>query len=312
MLTPAPGKSEKSVTVSIPPGSSVRQIAGILDEAGLVKEDIRFLIIAKVSGLAAKLPAGEFALPTGRKPLELLRDLAAAKPVLHSVTIPEGWNRFEIAAAMEDNGWCSRDEFLQLTEDPKFIERFGFGDLTSLEGYLFPDTYFMTRSEFQAEKIIAVMVNRFQKIWKEIVPAGTAGVDRNRTVILASIVEKETGASTERAKIAGVFVNRLRTGMKLQSDPTVIYGVENFSGPITKKQLQTSTPYNTYVIPGLPQGPICSPGRESLLAVLQPEDHKFFYFVSQNDGTHYFSRSLKEHNRAVRKYQRKKSAKEGK
>jgi len=311
-LTPAGNKAEKEATVIIPQGSSVKQIAGILEQAGLVNADLRFMIIARVSGLAGKLPAGEFNLPTGQLPYTLLQALAEAKPVIHAITIPEGWNRSEIAAALEQNGWCGGDEFLKLTENKEFLQAAGLGELENLEGYLFPDTYFLTRNEFQVERIALLFLDRFKQVWQELLKDEQEEVDQQKIVILASIVEKETGSAGERAKIAGVFLNRLQLGMKLQSDPTVIYGIDNFIGPITRQQLQTPTPYNTYIIPDLPKGPICSPGRDALEAVLHPEIHKYLYFVSQNDGTHYFSKSLLEHNRAVQKYQRKNSAKEGK
>ncbi|MCP3899414.1 MAG: endolytic transglycosylase MltG, partial [Desulfobacteraceae bacterium] len=150
-------------------------------------------------------------------------------------------------------------------------------------------------------------VGRFIDVWKGIkisMDGREMKFSLHQMVTLASIVEKETGAATERPRIASVFINRLTKGMPLQSDPTVIYGIENFSGDIKRRDLRTKTAYNTYVIPALPVGPICNPGKDSMVAVLKPAKEKYFYFVSKNNGTHHFSKSLKEHNRAVWKYQK--------
>jgi len=174
----------------------------------------------------------------------------------------------------------------------------------TLEGYLFPDTYFFPK-DVTVEKIISTMVLRFWSIfspaWKE--RAKHYGLTVHQVVTLASIIEKETGAAFERPLISSVFHNRLRKKMRLESDPTVIYGIKNFDGNLTRKHLKTRTPYNTYAIRGLPVGPIANPGRASLEAALFPEKTSFIYFVSKKDTTHHFSTNLKEHNRAVRKYQ---------
>ena len=149
-----------------------------------------------------------------------------------------------------------------------------------------------------------MMVNNFLAVWKEITADSTSDQVRQQILVLASIIEKETADPTERPLIARVFLNRLEKKMRLQSDPTVIYGLDNFSGNLTRKDLKEKTPYNTYTIPGLPPGPICNPGKESITAVLHPADAPYYYFVSKNDGTHYFSTTLREHNQAVRKYQK--------
>lgn len=301
--TPGPPGVQQEVVVIIPKGSSFQDISRILAESGLINPDIRFEILARWKKLAGRIHAGEFVLPTGKLPMELLEELTRARVRQHPVTIPEGLSAREIAAIFEQGGWSSREDFLELVEDDEFIQELGL-ELPSLEGYLYPDTYYLTRyPEFDARKIVKMMVDRFFQVWEELEP-GDAG--RHEAVILASIVEKETGSPDERARIASVFRNRLVSGMRLQSDPTVIYGIENFSGDITRKDLRNPTPYNTYVISGLPAGPICSPGRAALQAVLNPAQEEYFYFVSRNDGTHIFSKTLREHNRAVFKYQRKK------
>lgn len=312
LYSPAPQQGRESVTVDIPRGSSVKAIGVILEENGLIKADFRFLLLARFSGYGTRLQAGEFALPTGKKPQELLHFLATAKPVQYGVTIPEGLRVEEIAEIFSLGGWCDREQFIALSRNKQFLNDLGLGNLTSLEGYLFPDTYYFTKGAFGATLIITRMVSRFTSVWQQLTVGLGEIPDQLQTVTLASIVEKETGAAEERGHIAGVFHNRLQKGMRLQSDPTVIYGTRKFGAPITRKDLQHPTPYNTYTLPGLPVGPICNPGRAALAAVLTPLPTKNLYFVAKNDGTHQFSVSLKEHNRAVLKYQRKKTAKKGK
>lgn len=303
---------EQDVVVVIPQGSSVRYIGKILAESDLIKEDIRFLLLAKFSGYGKRLQAGEFAIPAGLKPEEILHLLASSMVVQHAITIPEGLRATEIARIFAEDGWCDLENFIRLTEDRVFLDQLGLAAENSVEGYLFPDTYHFTRDFNGAGKIIKLMVNRSNEVWKTLANEVEFTPERREVVTLASIVEKETGAPEERPLIAGVFQNRLKLGMRLQSDPTVVYTLPENSGPITRKQLRAKTPYNTYVIKGLPIGPICNPGKSALEAVMQPATTESLYFVSKNDGTHIFSKTLREHNRAVRKYQRKKKSKKGK
>lgn len=312
VVSPGPQTGSETVIVTIPKGTSVRGIGEILDEAGLIRNDIRFLLLAKYTGYGNRLQAGEFKLFTGQPPGKVLETLASARSIQYSVTIPEGLRASEIAEIFGEGGWCDPKSFNNLVHDKRFLEKLGYANLDSLEGYLFPDTYLFTRDYFSTEKIIALMTKRFADVWGELVSELEQEPDREKTVILASIVEEETGAAEERPLIAGVFQRRLKLGMRLQSDPTVVYGVNAFSGRITRKDLLTPTPYNTYTLPGLPAGPICNPGRDALEAVLHPTPTKKLYFVSKNDGTHHFSATLAEHNRAVKKYQKKKTAKKGK
>ena len=173
-----------------------------------------------------------------------------------------------------------------------------------LEGYLFPETYTLIRQETDEASVLRQMVAQFEREWATIRPAEPGPMTRHQLVTLASIVEKETGVAEERPLIARVFLNRLQRNMRLQSDPTVIYGIPDFTGNLTRAHLRQATPYNTYVIPALPPGPICNPGRAALEAVLRPADANALYFVSKNDGTHVFSTNLADHNRAVRTYQK--------
>ena len=311
-LRSSPETAAKSAVVIIPRGSSLQGITSILADKGLISDDVRFLLLAKIFGYAGMIHAGEFRLDTGRRPLELLKALVSAKSIQYSVTIPEGLRAAEIATIFSEGGWFDPRSFANLLVDKEFMAKLGIDGVGSLEGYLFPDTYLLTRDSRGAEKIMGLMVGRFNKVWAELTAKLAEKPDREKTVILASMVEKETGAAVERPLIAGVFLNRLQFGMRLQSDPTVVYGLEKHLGAITRGDLQTPTPYNTYTIAGLPAGPICSPGREALLAVLAPASTKDLYFVSKNDGTHQFSATLAEHNSAVQKYQRKKNGEKGK
>lgn len=312
VFTPGPQSAVETVIVTIPRGTSVRGIRDILSREGVIHGDIRFLLLAKFSGYSSRLQAGEFRLRTGIKPGEVLRELASARSVEYPITIPEGLRAAEIAEIFGEYGWCNPERFVKLVSDKSFLEKLGFGHLDSLEGYLFPDTYLFTRDIKGAETIIPIMVNRFTEIWSDLATGFEEEPNREKTVILASIVENETGAPEERPLIAGVFHNRLKLGMRLQSDPTVVYGSKKFKGTISKKDLRTPTPYNTYTLSGLPVGPICNPGKEALTAVLHPVSTSSLYFVSKNNGTHQFSTTLSEHNSAVEKYQRKKSGKKGK
>jgi UPF0755 protein len=302
-LSPGPQADVSSRTVVIPRGASVEQIGELLGDAGLLDADLRFLLLTRILGVSSTLPAGEFILDANQSPVDLLNQLVSAKPVQHQLTVVEGLRLEEIADIFAADNWIDKERFLELAGNAGFIAELGLGQLSSLEGYLFPDTYLLVRPSPGEEKILSRLVNRALGVYRSLEPGDTA-LTRHQVFTLASIVEKETGRADERPLIASVFHNRLGRRMKLQSDPTVIYGSENFSGPLTKKDLKTPTPYNTYTISGLPPGPICSPGRESLQAVLAPAATSYLYFVSRNDGSHHFSTSLREHNRAVRKYQR--------
>jgi len=309
-LQSGPDQEAEYAIVTIPPGSGLKKIGQILAEAGLIDEDIRFLLLAKVLGLAKSLPAGEFRLTLERKPGDVLRQLATARQVQYAVTIPEGLRIEEVAEIFAEGAWCDRESFIALAHDPEFIESLGFKSVPSLEGYLYPDTYHLTKEIKDTRTLITMQVDRFVKVWSALESDPEQALSRHEVVTLASVVEKETGVSEERPLIAGVFLNRLKSGMRLQSDPTVIYGLEGFSGNLTKTDLKKNHPYNTYVIPALPAGPICNPGQKAMAAVLRPASTDFFYFVSRNNGSHHFSKNLSEHNQAVKKFQQSEKAKQ--
>ena len=303
-LNPGPPVDEASVIVFIPRGTSTKNISSLLAEKKLVYADSRFLLLVRLMGRSANLQAGEFRLKTNQSPVALIKELSHARPVEHSVTIPEGLTIVGIAEIFSAGGWVDQKRFVDMAHDAHLIEQLGFEGIDSLEGYLFPDTYRLVRPAKGEAEIITMLVRRSLQIWQGLAGNNSSGLDRHQVFTLASIIEKESGASEERPVIASVFLNRLKKKMKLQSDPTVIYGLGRFDTPLTRTDLKTATPYNTYTIPALPPGPICSPGAQALHAVLFPAETNYLYFVSKNDGTHYFSKSLREHNRAVRKYQR--------
>ncbi len=301
LTTASQGQGE--VVVTIPKGTGVRGIGALLAENGVLRNDSRFLAMVYFSGLTSRLQAGEYGIALGLTPPQVVRLLEKGSTLRHRVTVAEGLTVEQIAALFAKEGWVERDRFLALTRDKAFIASLGL-DVSSLEGYLFPETYTLLRNESNASQILRMMVSRFQTVWSTIQPAEPTALTRHQLVTLASIVEKETGAASERPMIARVFFNRLALGMRLQSDPTVIYGLPDFNGNLTREDLKLPTPYNTYVISSLPPGPICNPGQAALEAVLQPSASEALYFVAKNDGTHQFSQNLTEHNKAVKIYQK--------
>lgn len=294
---------ENEVTVLIPRGAGVRQIGALLAEQGVLQDDIRYLIYLRLTGLGPKLQAGEYRFTPGMTLRQALDKMATGDVLHHFVTIAEGLHLQQIAAVFAQGDWVDANKFLGLARDRAFIRGLGL-DVPTLEGYLFPDTYAMVRG-VREDELLRQMVQRFQQVWESLPGKSASELNRHQVLTLASIVEKETGQASERPLIARVFLNRLELGMPLQSDPTVIYGLgATFSGNLRRADLQDASPYNTYVIPALPPGPICSPGKAALEAVLQPAMAKALYFVSKNDGSHVFSNTLAEHNRAVRVYQK--------
>jgi len=249
-----------------------------------------------------KIQWGDFELYASMPPRVLLDYLTTGKNMIKRITIPEGFSLRQIAERLAAEKLVDAKSFLLSAQDPQFLAALGIRE-TSLEGFLFPDTYIFRRG-MTIQSIQKKMFLRFKEVLGGLTHKAIIDPkDIGKVVTLASIVEKETGLAAERPLIASVFYNRLKIGMALQSDPTVIYGIKDFNGNLTKKDLLTPTAYNTYVKQGLPPGPIANPGRESLQAVLTPAKTDYLYFVSKNDGSHFFSKDLKTHNRAVARYQ---------
>ena len=305
-----PAGVDKTVKIlTVGKGEGFNAIIANLGEAGFIKDPIKFKLLALIKRYDTKIKAGEYALSSSMPPAVILDIMVRGKTYLHKITIPEGYNLHQIAAVMSDAGFGAEEDIIKKTTDPSFVGNQGI-EAESLEGYLYPDTYYFPKDE-SVEDIVSATVERlwavFKPEWKE--RAKELGFSIHQIITLASIIEKETGVKHERELISSVFHNRLKKGMRLETDPTVIYGIKNFNGNITRKHLSTKTPYNTYQIEGLPPGPIASPGYDSIKASLYPAETRYIFFVSKNDGTHYFSVNLKEHNKAVNKYQRSREKK---
>ncbi len=305
-LAPASWTKYNRVVV-IPPGKSFHDIARILEENGIIRDRRSFYLLARVEGSVSKVKAGEYEVHTAMTPRAVLSKLVRGEVIQYPVTIPEGFNIYQVADVLEQAKVCSRKIFLEKASDSLFIHSLGINE-DSLEGYLFPDTYNFPKG-YGEEQVIHQMVARFKTVFSPLATkAEKMGLSRRDVVILASMVEKEAVDDQERRLISAVFHNRLIRGMALQSDPTAIYGVKERMGPdgrISREDLLRLTPYNTYVVNGLPKGAIANPGLKSLQAVLYPADVSYLYFVAKNDGTHYFSSTLEEHNSAVARYQRR-------
>lgn len=291
--------------VAIVPGTALPRIAAQLEQAGVVGDADRFARLARRREAAQRIKAGEYEFSVAATPGEVLDRLVAGDVIKIRITIPEGLTLREIAARVAGAGIGSAGEFLRLAGDPERLARLGVAGKT-LEGYLFPETYVVTTTTTPQEVLRAMLAQFERQLTPELLAAARErGLDRHALVTLASIVQKEAGSNEEMPLIAAVFHNRLRKGMRLQADPTVIYGVENFDGNLTRRHLETPTPYNTYTRGGLPPGPIASPGLAALRATAHPADIPALYFVARGDGSHEFNVTLEAHNRAVNRYQRR-------
>jgi len=295
------------VRIVIPPGSSGDAIGRKLQAEGLVRHPYIFRLLARLRGVGGQLKAGEYAFEGPLSLEDMLDRMARGDVVRQHITIPEGRTVEETAALVAAQG-IPPEGFLELARDPDLIRDLD-DEATDLEGYLFPDTYEVPLTEDPAGALVHRMVQRFRDVIKpERARIEKRGLTVRQVVILASLVELETASPEERPRIAAVFLNRLERGMLLQTDPTIIYALKRegrWDGNIRRRDLEMDSRYNTYRFAGLPPGPIGSPGREAILAVLDPAETRDLYFVSRNDGTHHFSETLREHNRAVDRYQRR-------
>lgn len=294
------------VTFTVNPGDTFDRVAYGLKNEGVITNVEHFRLLGHYREKIGSIQAGEFLLSTGWVPDRVLDTLVSGAPVLHRLSIREGLTMKQTAEIVEQAGFATREDFLAACRDKALLERFHI-PFDTAEGFLFPETYFLPRPRrSDGPGTVALLLESFWKqaatLWPDDRPDEKT---LRRIVTLASIVEKESGYLDERATVAGVFANRLRKGMRLQSDVTIIYGLgDAFDGNLTKKHLRDKdNPYNSYQHAGLPPGPICSPGLDALEAALNPAEHSYLYFVSRRDGTHHFSRTLREHNAAVRKYQ---------
>ena len=317
ILSTAKGSADEKVVFLLEPGVPFKQIIKRLEEQKLIDNQFSLLVFAKVTGWDRKMRHGEYALNRGMTAFQILETLASGKSILYQITFPEGANMYDIANQLEEKGFFKAKDFLDLAKNPVEVKALIGEDRTSLEGYLFPETYSLTRFTTLKE-LVGAMVRRFRTVYDEVLAemGGKITMPRHELVTLASIIEKETGAPEERPLISSIFHNRLKIGMRLQTDPTIRYGILDQTGQakmnITKKDLLTPTLYNTYTIKALPPGPIANPGREAIHAAMKPAESKYLYFVSRNDGTHVFSENYGGHQKAVQNFQLNSKAREGK
>ncbi|HEX3704266.1 MAG TPA: endolytic transglycosylase MltG [Vicinamibacterales bacterium] len=292
--------------VDIPAGSGTSAIGARLMAAGVVRDMWTYKAALWISGRARGLKAGEYRFDQALTPAQVIDKIARGDVYYVSLTIPEGLTIADVAAIVEAHGFGPAASFVEAAKDVSLVRALD-PTATDLEGYLFPETYMLSR-HVSASTIVRLMVDRFDHVFGADLreAAAARGLSVRQVVTLASIVEKETARPDERPLIAAVYTTRLRIGMPLQCDPTVIFALQRahrYDGHIHKADLSFDSPYNTYRYPGLPPGPIAAPGKGSLDAAVHPADADFLYFVSRNDGTHAFARTLEEHNRNVQKYQ---------
>jgi UPF0755 protein len=307
-LDPADPSATTVELFDLPEHARLRDVATALEQRGLLRTKWSIRIIAKLRGEEGAIKAGEYELSAAMPPTAILEKFVAGKTLLRRITLREGEGMAVLGPALLQEGIItSVAEFEAALRDPELLREFGITG-ANFEGYLFPETYQFSRNT-PPKKIIRAMYEQFQSRW----PAEwekrleQLALTKHQVVTLASIIEKESGNTSEQPLIASVFHNRLERKMRLQADPTVIYGIPNFSGNITKDHLTTPTPYNTYVIPGLPPGPIGNPGSSALKAALYPAVTDFLYFVANGAGSHVFSETLDAHNSSVQTYQLKRA-----
>lgn len=292
--------------VELPSGLGTRAIGDRLVASGVMRDQLTFRAALWVSGDARRLQAGEYRFDRAMTPLEVIDKIARGDVLVVNLAFPEGLTIVEMARVFESRGFGPRSAFIEAAKDPTPIRALD-PVASDLEGYLFPDTYPLSRHA-DAAKLVRLMTARFEEAFTPALQtaAKARGLSVRQAVTLASLVEKETSRPDERPSVAAVYGNRLRIGMGLQCDPTVIYALSRagrYTGNLRRADLLFDSPYNTYRYPGLPPGPIASPGLASLAAAVHPADVDFLYFVSRNDGSHEFARTLNEHNRNVQQYQ---------
>jgi UPF0755 protein len=309
-LVVPPGSGAKTQIIEVGQGFSLKRIANDLENAHVISSARLFLLYARLRNADARVKAGPYQFSDAMPPTAILRMMVAGDVYVHRFTIPEGYSIYQIAELLESRGLFRKEAFLMQCTNQPLLKELGIS-ANSVEGYLYPSTYDIPPN-MDETGFIRLAVEQFDKVYAQRYAARVKalGLQEKGVVTLASMVEKEAIQPAERPLVASVFLNRLRRGMRLQSDPTAVYGVRAFAGAVSKRDILRPSPYNTYLIKGLPPGPIGNPGGEAIEAVLNPARTDYLYFVAKKDGTHYFSANLDEHNRAVRKYLRTASAAE--
>jgi UPF0755 protein len=299
----APPGPPTSVEIRVERGEPVSSIVGKLKEKAVISNERLFVFWSRLLAVERKIHWGRYVFDLPLAPREVLDQMVLGRGVFRRVTVPEGLTVSEVATLLDATGIARRDRLLSEARKPELLSRLGL-EGRGIEGYLFPDTYYFTPHTTERE-VLNAMTEQFRRnltppMWERLRELGWS---LHESVTLASLIEKETGNEAERPLVSAVFHNRLKRKIPLQSDPSVIYGIKRFSGRLSRRDLQSPSPYNTYRIQGLPPAPICNPGLASLRAALNPADAPYLYFVSKNDGSHLFSVTLEEHNRAVEHYQ---------
>ncbi len=287
-----------------------------LEEQGLVRSQMHLRVMARLTGYASRVRVGDYMLSPDMSPFQILQVVASGKSIQHILTVPEGSNIFEIAQQVEQLGISTGPKFISLCFNREFLKKHLSYEVVSCEGFLFPETYAYTKYT-TPELLMAAMLEMFNDKFKPYAErAAEVGLTPVQLVTFASIVEKETGASDERKIVSSVYHNRLKIKMRMQADPTTLYGKmvksKKLENNITRDDLKTLDQYNTYAMSGLPVGPIANPGVASLDAASSPVQSEYLFFVSQNDGRHVFSKDFKTHNAAVTSFQKKATARQGK
>ena len=310
LFVPFERSKTTQLLIDIPVGSSFYKVAQTLEEKKLIRSAWDLKLLVFFNGKPS-LKKGEYKLSSAMSLWTQFQILKQGKEYEFQVSFPEGFNHYEMIELLRSHNYKEVDRFQSLVWDKGFIKQLLQKERDSLEGYLFPDSY-KIKSYLPAETFIKNMLKKFEQVYEQI-PKKTLKVPltKHEVITLASVIEKETGLASERALIASVFFNRLKINQKLQTDPTILYSLYLARGfdiekNIRKKDILFPSPYNTYVVHGLPPGPIANAGRESLKAVFHPDTSDYFYFVSRNDGSHHFSKTYEEHKKAVYKYQIKK------
>jgi UPF0755 protein len=301
MLVPSqPGY--KNIEVEIPEGATFRKAVQILYDNRLIRDKNIFFLLGRLSKDDRKIRAGFYSIRGDMSPLDILRMLHRGQIIEYEVTVVEGDSLYEISEKFADAGISDVEHFMQAARDPDLLSAYDI-DAPSVEGYIFPDTYLFPKG-IRLENAVGIMIDRMRQKYSDELFERTEelGMTENEVLTLASIIEKEAIINSERPLISSVYHNRLKKNMPLQADPTAIYGVKTSRQKITRSDLQRKTDYNTYVIKGLPPGPIASPGLKSIRAALYPADTRYLFFVSLDDYTHRFSTTAKEHMKAVQMY----------
>ena len=301
LLQPLDEKSKILTVIEIPYGTSFKKTSALLEEKKIISSAWKLDLLAKIKGQAS-VNAGEYELSPSMTPSEILRILSGGKTFKRKVTLKEGQSVRALGAILEEAGLMKRKTFNRALFDDNLLRDLGLRAI-SFEGYLFPNTYHFSRPA-TPRSVINTMYGEFKKNWTVEYQkrAKELGFTRHKIVTLAAMIEKESGNFEEQPLISSVFHNRLENNWKLQSDPTAVYGIPGFSGPILAHHIRMDTPYNTYIIRGLPPGPICNPGASAIKAALYPAQTRYFFFVADGRGGHIFSASKKEHEHAVRIY----------